>query len=97
MVAAAQSAVEWLRRGVVTGTNLFARSVGSALGIAAFGAIANGVVTHRLGSKPGNLESVSHGILEPAIHDVYVGAAIAAVVMIAAILVIPRRLTTIDR
>ena len=95
-LVAAQSSVDWQHRGVVTGTNLFARSVGSALGIAAFGAIANGVVTRRLGSKPGNLESVSHGILEPAIHDVYVGAAIAAVALIAAILIIPRRLTTVN-
>ena len=38
---AAQSSVEWERRGVVTGTNVFARSMGSALGIAVFGAIAN--------------------------------------------------------
>src|SRR5215207_5988857 len=37
----AQSAVDWERRGVVTGTNVFARSMGSALGIAVFGAIAN--------------------------------------------------------
>ena len=31
---AAQSSVDWDQRGVVTGTNLFARSMGSALGIA---------------------------------------------------------------
>ena len=40
---AAQSSVEWNERGVVTGTNLFARSVGSAVGVAIFGAIANAV------------------------------------------------------
>jgi EmrB/QacA subfamily drug resistance transporter len=40
---AAQSSVEWNERGVVTGTNLFARSVGSAVGVAIFGAIANSV------------------------------------------------------
>ncbi|GAB3285104.1 hypothetical protein GCM10027449_29760 [Sinomonas notoginsengisoli] len=44
---AAQSSVEWNERGVVTGTNLFARSIGSALGVAVFGAIANAVyATH---------------------------------------------------
>jgi EmrB/QacA subfamily drug resistance transporter len=40
---AAQSSVEWNERGVVTGTNLFARSIGSAIGVAVFGAIANAV------------------------------------------------------
>lgn len=40
---AAQSSVEWNERGVVTGTNLFARSIGSAVGVAVFGAIANSV------------------------------------------------------
>lgn len=40
---AAQTSVEWNERGVVTGTNLFARSIGSALGVAVFGAIANSV------------------------------------------------------
>ncbi len=95
-LVAAQSYVDWTNRGVVTGTNLFARSIGSAVGIAAFGAIANGVVAHRLGAKPGNLEDVSRGILEPAIHDVYAAAAVAAVVLLAAIFIIPRRITTAD-
>lgn len=40
---AAQSSVEWNERGVVTGTNMFARSLGSAVGVAIFGAIANAV------------------------------------------------------
>ena len=46
---AAQSSVAWAERGVVTGNNLFARSLGSALAVAAFGAVANGV----LGRPPG--------------------------------------------
>jgi MFS family permease len=40
---AAQTSVEWNERGVVTGTNLFARSIGSSIGVAVFGAIANAV------------------------------------------------------
>ena len=40
---AAQSSVGWDERGVVTGTNLFARSIGSAIGVAIFGAIANAI------------------------------------------------------
>ena len=41
---AAQSSVGWNERGVVTGANLFARSIGSAVGVAVFGAIANAVL-----------------------------------------------------
>ena len=41
---AAQASVDWHERGVATGTNMFARSIGSALGAAIFGAVANGVI-----------------------------------------------------
>jgi EmrB/QacA subfamily drug resistance transporter len=40
-LVAAQSVVPWERRGVVTATNMFSRSLGSAVGAAVFGAIAN--------------------------------------------------------
>ena len=48
-IIAAQSSVGWQQRGVATSATLFARSVGSAVGVAAFGAIANTVVRSRLG------------------------------------------------
>ena len=41
---AAQASVEWHERGVATGTNMFARSLGSAVGAAVLGAVANGVI-----------------------------------------------------
>jgi EmrB/QacA subfamily drug resistance transporter len=41
LLVAVQSVVEWDRRGVVTGAAMFCRSVGSALGIAVLGSIAN--------------------------------------------------------
>jgi EmrB/QacA subfamily drug resistance transporter len=41
---AAQASVAWEERGVTTGANMFARSIGSAVGAAVFGAVANGVV-----------------------------------------------------
>ncbi len=41
---AAQSSVDWGERGVVTGTNMFARSIGSAVGVAALGALVNNVM-----------------------------------------------------
>ncbi|MDT7618237.1 MAG: hypothetical protein QOF00_5684 [Pseudonocardiales bacterium] len=42
---AAQASVDWHERGVATGTNMFARSIGSAVGAAGLGAVANSVVT----------------------------------------------------
>jgi EmrB/QacA subfamily drug resistance transporter len=47
-MVAVQSVVGWERRGVVTGTNMFCRSMGSAVGAAVFGAIANATFAHRL-------------------------------------------------
>lgn len=44
---AAQSSVGYAERGVVTGANLFSRSIGSAVGVAVFGAIANAVLHGR--------------------------------------------------
>jgi EmrB/QacA subfamily drug resistance transporter len=54
-VVAVQSVVDWQRRGVVTGANMFSRSVGSAIGIAVFGAIANGALAARLHHPPAAL------------------------------------------
>jgi EmrB/QacA subfamily drug resistance transporter len=52
VVVAVQSVVGWERRGVVTGTNMFFRSMGSALGAAAFGAIANATLVHAYDHAP---------------------------------------------
>jgi len=41
---AAQSTAEWAERGVVTSTSAFSRAIGSAIGVALFGAIANAVL-----------------------------------------------------
>jgi EmrB/QacA subfamily drug resistance transporter len=41
---AAQASVAWDERGVTTGANMFARSIGSAVGAAVLGAVANGVI-----------------------------------------------------
>ena len=72
---AAQQSADWQTRGVVTGTNMFARSVGSAVGVAVFGAIANAAVTSRIGGSHKDLEHLPSSVLAPAIHDVYLGAA----------------------
>lgn len=92
---AAQSSVEWTERGVITGTNMFARSMGSALGIAVFGAIANA----SLSSGPiGKLSSTASGIpsalLDTALHQVFVAAAVVAVVLTLAVALMPKQTST---
>jgi EmrB/QacA subfamily drug resistance transporter len=51
-MVAVQSTVGWERRGVVTGTNMFSRSMGSAVGVAVFGAIANATLADRFAHPP---------------------------------------------
>jgi EmrB/QacA subfamily drug resistance transporter len=51
-LVAVQSVVGWDRRGVVTGTNMFARSIGSALGVAVFGALVNSRLTQLFSDPP---------------------------------------------
>jgi len=51
-MVAVQSVVGWDRRGVVTGTNMFCRAMGSAVGAALFGAIANSTLSGLFRSAP---------------------------------------------
>ena len=88
-IVAAQSSVGWQRRGVATGATLFARSVGSAVGVAAFGAIANHVVRDRLGEEPTSLDSLPPGVLDPAIHAVFVASFAVAVTLVVAAAFMP--------
>jgi EmrB/QacA subfamily drug resistance transporter len=52
---AVQSIVGWERRGVVTGANMFGRSLGSAVGAAVSGAIANTTLAGRFAHSPAAL------------------------------------------
>ncbi|GAA2881316.1 MFS transporter [Actinoplanes cyaneus] len=70
---AAQSSVGWSERGVVTANNIFLRSLGSALGVAVFGAVANAV----LGSG-----AVTAAGLTTAVHRIFIGIVIVAAVMV---------------
>lgn len=93
-IVAAQSAVAWRDRGVATGANMFARSVGSAVGVAAFGAIANGVVAARLGggvdASEIELDSLAAAVLHPALHAVFVAVFVVSLALVVAGLVMPR-------
>lgn len=81
---AAQSSVPWEERGVVTGANLFLRSVGSAVGVAIFGAVANGVIAR---SGLGDHSPVA---IQQASTTVFIAVVATAVVTVAAGLAMPR-------
>ena len=76
---AAQASVEWNERGVVTGTNLFARAVGQAVAVAIFGAVANTI--YREAGGTGLLEgAVDPVAIIPASQAVFVGVVLCALV-----------------
>lgn len=81
---AAQTSADGGTRGVVTGANMFARSVGSAFGVAAFGAVVNAAV-----AASGDLESLPAGALAPALQQVFLGVTLAAVLLLLAVLAMP--------
>jgi EmrB/QacA subfamily drug resistance transporter len=83
---AAQSAVRWQERGVVTGLNMFARSAGSAIGIAVFGAVVNATLR---GQEVG-VDEVSPAALTSAVHHVFEGTVVLAGALLAAVLLMPR-------
>ena len=80
ILVAVQSVVGWNRRGVVTGANMFMRSLGSAVGVAVFGSIANTTLATQLhnpppelaGKVPQSVDGASiafSGHHDPAVHD----------------------------
>ncbi len=80
-LVAAQSSVEWNQRGVVTGAQLFSRSVGSAVGVAIFGAVANSVI--------GTSSRTSVHVIVASSTAVFVGVAIVVIATVAAALSMP--------
>jgi EmrB/QacA subfamily drug resistance transporter len=54
-IVAVQSLVGWEERGLVTGTAMFSRSLGSAVGVAVFGALVTVTTTARFASAPAGL------------------------------------------
>jgi MFS family permease len=80
---AAQSSVDWNERGVVTGNNMFARSLGSAVGVAIFGAIANSIF------GPGDIQSVGSAAIQSGAAAVFTGVLIVAVATVVAVVAMP--------
>ena len=87
-VVAVQSVVGWGRRGVVTGSNMFIRTLGSAVGVAVFGSIANGRLAHRRQTPA----AIFH-----AVNGVFWALVAVAVLGVAAQLLLPRRVTPIEQ
>lgn len=83
ILIAAQSSVEWNERGVVTGTNLFARSIGSSIGVAVFGAVANSIYAGVPGGDSDPQTIVS------ATTAVFVAVLVSAVLTVVAVLAMP--------
>lgn len=80
---AAQTSVEWNERGVVTGTNLFARSIGSSVGVAVFGAVANAIYAR----VPGG-DSDPHTIVT-ASTAVFIAVLVSAILTVVAVIAMP--------
>ena len=80
---AAQASVDWSERGVVTGINVFARSAGSAIGVAVFGAIATNVIAAGRGEH-------DYATIVAASTWVFGAVAVTAVLMLLAALRLPR-------
>ncbi len=83
-LVAAQSSVDWNERGVVTGTQMFFRSIGQSLGAAVLGAIANSVIL-RLGGNESDA-----GTMSAATGAVFLATAVVAVVLLLSAIAMPR-------
>jgi MFS family permease len=82
---AVQTTVGWQQRGVATATNMFARSIGSAVGVAIFGAIVNGTLDGR---------ETDRSALYESIHNVFLTMIVVAVLSVGALFLMPRRTPT---
>ncbi|MZD06721.1 MFS transporter [Streptomyces sp. SID5785] len=104
LIVGVQSTVGWAERGTATASILFYRQIGQTVGAALFGAVANGVISGRLGADA-DLDSVARdpgaaGVrpaIDAAVDSVYLGAAAAAVLALVVLLTLaPRRFPVLD-
>jgi EmrB/QacA subfamily drug resistance transporter len=96
-VVAAQSSVAWTSRGVATGAAMFSRSIGSAVGVAVFAAVANHVVTDRIAGGSTSLENLPASVLAPAVQAVFLCAGLVGLLLVAAAVAMPHHLAGPDR
>lgn len=88
-IVAAQSSVGWGERGVVTGSNMLARAIGSSVGVAIFGAVANAVVAS---SAAGSGDPAT--IIDSA-RSVFTAVLVCGVLGMAAAAAMPRKVTLV--
>ncbi|MFI6172605.1 MDR family MFS transporter [Nocardia sp. NPDC051052] len=84
---AAQTSADWSERGVVTSANMFGRSIGSAVGVAIFGAIVN--------ARVGHTDHPAASTLSSAVHLVFITVLVMAAVMVLAAACMPGRKTVV--
>jgi MFS family permease len=84
LLVAAQALVPWRQRGVVTSANMFSRAIGGAVGVAAFGALANASLGQSADDVAGALGAATH-----AVFVALIGVGVATALIIG---FIPRRL-----
>ncbi|MFN2540456.1 MAG: MDR family MFS transporter [Mycobacteriales bacterium] len=112
VVVAVQSVVGWERRGVVTGTNMFFRAIGSAVGAAVFGAVANATLVHRYAQAhlakggvdattdllkgPPAVAAFARSALFSASHHVFIALAISTALTAGAIALIPKQTVELE-
>ncbi|MFF4270828.1 MFS transporter [Streptomyces sp. NPDC001536] len=107
LIVGVQSTVVWSERGTTTASVLFCRQTGQTIGAALFGAVANGVLSARLGDAS-DLDSVTRTLdsgagseplrraIADAVHAVYLGAAgAAALAFLVLLLLAPRKFPVI--
>ncbi|WP_280423530.1 MDR family MFS transporter [Nocardia carnea] len=80
---AAQTAASWNERGVVTSANMFARSIGSAVGVAVFGALVN--------SRVGDAAVPAPDALAEGVHLVFVAVLVMTVAIVGTGALMPGR------
>ena len=80
---AAQASVGWAERGVVTANNMFVRSIGSAVGVALFGAIANITLA--------GLAEPTAAAVATASHHVFVTGMVLSIVLLFTVWLTPKQ------
>jgi len=75
--------VDWNERGVVSGGHMFSRSLGSAVGVAVFGAVANSVFGE------GDVHSLGAAAIQSGTAAVFLGVLVVAVFAATAVVAMP--------
>ena len=86
VLVAAQASVGWGQRGVVSANTIFMRSLGSSLGVAVFGAIANATMG-RTALRAGRVDADA---LTAAVRHIFLGITVVAVLMVVVVALLPR-------